>query len=116
MVSTYTYLWLSYLDYGEKIVSILACFSHKNAPGRGGPGLSGVHRRGSALLVIAPDCIFSSDRVRSKCRRQTVQVPSVWVTLDLCAVPCNKRNHTLKNYKRSPRYLIGQITGQLIKK
>ncbi len=39
-----------------------------------------------------------------------------WVTLGLCAVPCNKRYHTLKNYKRSPRYPIGQIAGQLIKK
>ncbi len=44
--------------------------------GRGGCGLS-VHRRGSVLLMIAPDCVFLSDRVRSKCRRQTVQVPSV---------------------------------------
>ncbi len=32
-----------------------------------------------------------------------------WVTLGLCVVPCNKTYHTLKNYKRSPRYLIGQI-------
>ncbi len=39
----------------------------------GGRGLS-VHRRGSVLLMIAPDCVFLSDRVRSKCRRQTVQV------------------------------------------
>ncbi len=34
----------------------------------------------------------------------------------LCAVPCNERYHTLKNYKLSPRYLIGQIAGKLIKK
>ncbi len=34
----------------------------------GGRGLS-VHRRGSALLMIAPDCAFFSDRVRSKCHR-----------------------------------------------
>ncbi len=34
------------------------------------------------------------------------------VTLGLCAVPCNKRYHTLKNY----RHLIGQIAGQLIRK
>ncbi len=33
----------------------------------------------------------------------------------LCAVPCNERYHTLKNYKLSSRYLIGQIA-QLIKK
>ncbi len=83
--------------------------------GRGGRGLS-VHRRGSALLMIAPDCIFFSDRARSKCRRQTVRCSHCWVTLGLCAVPCNKRYHTLKNYKRSPRYLIGQIAGQLIRK
>ncbi len=44
--------------------------------GRGGRGLS-VHRRGSALLMIAPDCVFFSDHARSKCRRQTVQVHSV---------------------------------------
>ncbi len=44
--------------------------------GRGGRGLS-VHRRGSALLMIAPDCTFISDRACSKCRRQTVQVQSV---------------------------------------
>ncbi len=27
--------------------------------------------------MIAPDCVFYSDRVRSKCLRQTVQVQSV---------------------------------------
>ncbi len=45
---------------------------------RGGRGLS-VHRRGSALLMIAPDCVFLSDRACSKCRRHTVtlQVQSV---------------------------------------
>ncbi len=47
-----------------------------DAGGRGGRGLS-VHRRGSVLLMIAPDCVFFSDRACSKCRRQTVQVPSV---------------------------------------
>ncbi len=56
--------------------------------GMGGRGLS-VHRRGSVLLMIAPDCIFLSDRVRSKCRRQTVQVPSVLGNIR--SVPCNKR-------------------------
>ncbi len=44
--------------------------------GRGGRGLS-VHRRGSVLLMIALDCTFFSDRARSKCHRQTVQVQSV---------------------------------------
>ncbi len=44
--------------------------------GRGGRGLS-VHGRRSALLMIAPDCVFLSDRARSKCLRQTVQVQSV---------------------------------------
>ncbi len=44
--------------------------------GRGGRGLS-VHRRGSVLLMIAPECTFYSDRARSKCRRQIVQVRSV---------------------------------------
>ncbi len=34
----------------------------------------------------------------------------------LCTVPCNERYHTLKNYNLSPRYMIGQIAGQLIKK
>ncbi len=86
-------------------------FPNRDGGGRG--GLS-VHRRGSALLMIAPDCTFLSDHVRSKGHRQTVQVQSVWV--GLCAVPFNKRYHTLKNYKRSPRYLIGQIAGQIIKK
>ncbi len=43
---------------------------------RGGRGLS-VHRRGSALLMIAPDCTFLSDRARSKYHRQTVEVQSV---------------------------------------
>ncbi len=47
-----------------------------DAGGRGGRGLS-VHRRSSVLLMIAPDCVFFSDRMRSKCCRQTVQVPSV---------------------------------------
>ncbi len=63
--------------------------------------------------MIAPDYIFLSDRVCSKCRRQTVQVPSVLGNIR--SVPCNKSYHTLKNYKRSPRYPIGQIAGQLIK-
>ncbi len=44
--------------------------------GRGGRGLS-VHRRGSALLMIAPDCVFFSDRACSKGHQQTVQVQSV---------------------------------------
>ncbi len=44
--------------------------------GRGGRGLS-VHRRGSALLMITPDCTYLSDRAHSKGRRQTVQVQSV---------------------------------------
>ncbi len=44
--------------------------------GRGGRGLN-VHWRGSVLLMIAPDCTFFSDRARSKCHRQTVQVQSV---------------------------------------
>ncbi len=44
--------------------------------GRGGRGLR-VHGRDSALLMTAPDCVFLSDRARSKCRRQTVQVQSV---------------------------------------
>ncbi len=42
----------------------------------GGRGLS-VHRRGSVLLIITPDCVFFSDRTCSKCHWQTVQVPSV---------------------------------------
>ncbi len=44
--------------------------------GRGGRGLSD-HRRGSVLLMITTDWVFFSDRVCSKCRRQTVQVQSV---------------------------------------
>ncbi len=83
--------------------------------GSGEHGLS-VHRRGSALLMIAPNCVFLSDRACSKCRWQIVQVQSVLVTLGLCAVPCNKSYHTLKNYKLIPRYLIREIAGQLIKK
>ncbi len=59
-------------------------------------------------------CVVCSDGVRSKGRRQKKYSSQSWV--GLCAVPCNKRYHTLKNYKRSPRYLIGQIAGQLIKK
>ncbi len=41
--------------------------------GRGGRGLS-VHRRGPALLMIAPYFVFLSDRACSKYHRQTVQV------------------------------------------
>ncbi len=44
-----------------------------------------------------PDCVVCSDRARSNGRWQTVKVQSVWV--GLCAVPCNERYHTLKNYK-----------------
>ncbi len=68
------------------------------------------------LLMIAPDCAFLSDRARSKGHRRQYRCSQCWVTLGLCAVPCNKRYHTLKNYKLSPIYLIGQIAGQLIKK
>ncbi len=81
--------------------------------GRVGCRLS-VHRRGSALLMIAPDWVFFSDCTCSKGHRQTIQVQSVLV--GLYAVPCDERYHTLKNCKRSPRYPIGQIAGQLIKK
>ncbi len=52
-------------------------------------------------------CVVCSDLVRSKGRRQKKYRSQCWV--GLCAVPCNERYHTLKNYKRSPRYLIGQI-------
>ncbi len=52
--------------------------------GRGGRGLI-VHRRGSALLMIAPDCVFFSDCVRSKCHRQTVPVQSVLGRSVCCA-------------------------------
>ncbi len=51
-------------------------FPNKDGRGRGGRGLS-VHRRGSALLMIAPDLVFFSDRACSKCHRQTVQLPPV---------------------------------------
>ncbi len=80
-----------------------------------GSGLS-VHRRGSALLMITPDCVFFSDRVRSKCRWQTVQVQSVLGNVRSVRCACNKKYHTLKNYKLLFRYLIGQIAGQLIQK
>ncbi len=73
--------------------------------GRGGRGLS-VQRRGSVLLMIAPDCVAGRQYRGSRC----------CVTLGLCAVPCNKRYYTLKNYKLLPKYLIGQIAGQMIKK
>ncbi len=36
------------------------------------------------------DCVICSDRARSKGSQRGV---------GLCAVPCNKRYHTLKNYK-----------------
>ncbi len=76
----------------------------------GGRGLN-VHRRGSALLMIAPDCAFlialaqrATDRPYrcSQCR------------VGLCALPCNKRYHTFKNYKLSPRFLIGQIAVRVL--
>ncbi len=60
--------------------------------GRGGRGLS-VHRRGSALLMIAP-------RLRLSFWSRTLKGPPAdstgqcWVTLGLCAVPCNERYHT----------------------
>ncbi len=37
--------------------------------GRGEHGLS-VHKRGSALLMIAPDCVFLSDRAQSAAGRK----------------------------------------------
>ncbi len=76
--------------------------------GRGGRGLS-VHRRGSALMMIAPDCVFFLIAHAQRATGRQYRCRQCWVTLGLCAVPCNKRYHTLKNYKQSPRYLIGQI-------
>ncbi len=61
-----------------------------------------------------PDCVVCSDRACSKGRRQTKYSSQCGV--GLCTVPCNERYHTLKNYKLSPRYMIGQIAGQLITK
>ncbi len=60
----------------HKQVIISGPLHNGDGGGRGGRGLS-VHRRGSALLMIAPDCVFLSDRACSKCHRQTVQVQSV---------------------------------------
>ncbi len=80
--------------------------------GRGGRGLS-VHRRGSVLLMIAS--FFLIAHTQCAAGRQ-YRCGQCWVTLGLCAVPCNKRYYTLKNYKLLPRYLIGQIAGQLIQK
>uniref|UniRef100_A0A8C1TF10 PiggyBac transposable element-derived protein domain-containing protein n=1 Tax=Cyprinus carpio TaxID=7962 RepID=A0A8C1TF10_CYPCA len=45
-----------------------------------------------------PDCVVCSDRARSKGRRQTKYRCSQ-CGVGLCAVPCNERYHTLKNYK-----------------
>ncbi len=81
-----------------------------NGGGKGEHGLS-VHRRGSALLMIAS--FFLIARAQSATGRQ-YRCSQCW--LGLYAVQYNNWYHTLKNYKRSPRYLIGQIAGQLIKK
>ncbi len=100
----------------HKQVIIFGPFPNGDGGGRGGRGLS-VHRRGSVLLMIDPDCtfFFLIARAQSAAGRQ-YRCSQCWVTLGLYAVPCNERYHTLKNYKRSPRYLIGQIAGQMIKK
>lgn len=45
-----------------------------------------------------PDCIVCSDRSRTKGRRQT-KYRCRQCGVGLCAVPCNERYHTLKNYK-----------------
>ncbi len=64
-----------------------------------------------------PDCVICSDRAQTQSAAgRQYRCSQCWVTLGLCAVPCNERYHTLKSYKWSPRYLIGQIAGQLIKK
>ncbi len=104
-----------FTKHKQVIISAL-CPCSGDGGGRGGHGLSGL-RRGSALLMIAPDCIFFFLIVRAQSvTGRLYRYSQCWVTLGLCAVPCNKRYHTLKNYKRSPRYPIGQIAGQLIKK
>ncbi len=77
---------------------------------------NGVHRRGSVLLMIAPDCVFFLIVRAQRATGREYRCSQCWVTLGLCAVPCNERYHTLKNYKLLPKYLIGQIAGQLIKK
>ncbi len=69
--------------------------------------------RGSVLLMIAPDCIFFCAQRDTGRQYRCCQC---WVTLGLCAVPCNKWYHTLKNYKLLFRYLIRQIAGKLIQK
>ncbi len=58
---------------------------NRDGGGRGGRGLS-VHWRGSLLLMIAPDCIFFSDRATGRQYRCS----QCWVTSGLCTVPCNK--------------------------
>ncbi len=65
--------------------------------GRGGRGLS-VYKRAVASFVLIV-------RAQSAAGRQ-YRCSQCWVTLGLCAVPCNKSYHTLKNYKRSPRSCI----------
>ncbi len=75
---------------------------------------------GLEMAIVADDrprlhlSFFLITRAQSAAGRQ-YRCSQCWVTLGVCAVPCNKRYHTLKNYKRSPRYLIGQIVGQLLK-
>ncbi len=66
------------------------------------------------LLMIAPDRgAQSATGGPYRCRHARQCRVQVSVTLGLCAVPCNKSyHHTLKNYKRSPRHLIGQIADQ----
>lgn len=46
-----------------------------------------------------PDCVVCSDRTRPKGRRQT-KFRCSQCGVGLCAVPCNERYHTLKNFKQ----------------
>ncbi|XP_063041039.1 piggyBac transposable element-derived protein 4-like [Engraulis encrasicolus] len=46
-----------------------------------------------------PDCVVCSDRTRPKGRHQT-KYRCIQCGVGLCAVPCNERYHTLKNFKQ----------------
>ncbi len=106
--------------YGESVHK--AQTSENFGPLPNGDGVAGLDvvlvSIGEALRCwwSPPDCIFFLIVHAQSAAGRQYRCSQCWVTLGLCSVPYDERYHTLKNYKRSPRYLIGQISGQLIKK
>ncbi|KAL2102438.1 hypothetical protein ACEWY4_001606 [Coilia grayii] len=88
------------------ITALLEGFSKKEGKRGGRPSVEGgemplrlTERHWLRNADDRPDCVVCSDRTRPKGRHQTKYRCSQ-CGVGLCAVPCNERYHTLKNFKQ----------------